>query len=331
MELAHINRLKGLAILVMVIGHVYLFVLGNHQGPINRLITCNMPLFMFLSGIVIKVPPSPLKWANKAFRFMSPSVFAGIICFLLIGIHSSFINTTKALLEFFYIPSRGYWYLVVLTIFYATLTLIGLFKKRSFLWNLVLTICFYAFFFFSWKLGGKIGENFCMEHCTCYYPFFMMGYFARAYCGGTGIFLRNNSIFSISLFCLFLFFLTDSDTYIIKNIVNRFLLPTSAIIVSVILFAEREAKKSKIESILEFFGKNSLNIYLWHGIFLNQVHLLCLKHFFEDGKNVLLEFMIALCLGLILTLLSVYFGIFILKSEFIRKYCYGYWAKNVGR
>ncbi|WP_455076976.1 acyltransferase family protein [Prevotella koreensis] len=100
-KIVHIDRLKGLAILVMVIGHVYLFVLNNHSGPINRMITCNMPLFMFLSGVVVSYPISPKKWLNKACRFMSPSIFIGITCFLLLHNFVSWDNTLLSVIEFF--------------------------------------------------------------------------------------------------------------------------------------------------------------------------------------------------------------------------------------
>lgn len=53
----YIDRLKGLAILFVVMGHIFLF--SEHENDcINKFIgTFNMPLFMFLSGLVISTPP----------------------------------------------------------------------------------------------------------------------------------------------------------------------------------------------------------------------------------------------------------------------------------
>jgi uncharacterized membrane protein YcfT len=54
-RIQYIDRLKGLAIILVVMGHIF----GFHQPDdgINTFIyTFHMPLFMFLSGLVISVP-----------------------------------------------------------------------------------------------------------------------------------------------------------------------------------------------------------------------------------------------------------------------------------
>lgn len=55
-RLQYIDRLKGLAIILVVMGHIFGF--SQPEDGINTFIyTFHMPLFMFLSGLVISCPP----------------------------------------------------------------------------------------------------------------------------------------------------------------------------------------------------------------------------------------------------------------------------------
>lgn len=54
----YIDRLKGFAILLVVMGHVSLFSFrGNDNAVFGVIQSFHMPLFMFLSGIVVSTPP----------------------------------------------------------------------------------------------------------------------------------------------------------------------------------------------------------------------------------------------------------------------------------
>ena len=57
-RIQYIDRLKGLAIILVVIGHLIAFTTDNDgPNPVNQLIVSfHMPLFMFLSGFVISPP-----------------------------------------------------------------------------------------------------------------------------------------------------------------------------------------------------------------------------------------------------------------------------------
>lgn len=50
----YIDRLKGFAILLVIMGHMYLFPMHPNDDFIFRIIcSFHMPLFLFLSGFVI--------------------------------------------------------------------------------------------------------------------------------------------------------------------------------------------------------------------------------------------------------------------------------------
>lgn len=60
-RILYIDRLKGLAIVLVVMGHVFGF--SQPDDAITKFIyTFHMPLFMFLSGMVVSTPPVSIKY-----------------------------------------------------------------------------------------------------------------------------------------------------------------------------------------------------------------------------------------------------------------------------
>lgn len=54
----YVDRLKGFAILLVVMGHMYQFPMHPNDTFIYKVIqSFHMPLFLFLSGYVIFTPP----------------------------------------------------------------------------------------------------------------------------------------------------------------------------------------------------------------------------------------------------------------------------------
>lgn len=57
-RIQYIDRLKGLAILLVVIGHLMAFCSAGERNPIYEVVcSFHMPLFMFLSGLVMTHTP----------------------------------------------------------------------------------------------------------------------------------------------------------------------------------------------------------------------------------------------------------------------------------
>lgn len=113
-----IDRLKGIAILLVVMGHVYCKCLKNEDALGFFLIQgFHMPLFMFLSGIVIKGYPSFKKCIVKSIQFLSPALIVGcVLC----------VITNRTMIGMLTSGSKyGYWYLYVLVIFYWLLFVYG--------------------------------------------------------------------------------------------------------------------------------------------------------------------------------------------------------------
>ena len=60
-RIAYIDRLKGFAILSVVVGHLTIHPLEMETDVVRNLVGCfHVPLLFFLSGIVIATPPRGL-------------------------------------------------------------------------------------------------------------------------------------------------------------------------------------------------------------------------------------------------------------------------------
>jgi hypothetical protein len=59
-RLDYIDALKGLAMMMVIVGHVFVFCgLGSDNVIIKHIVLLNMPLFFMLNGLVVNVLPPP--------------------------------------------------------------------------------------------------------------------------------------------------------------------------------------------------------------------------------------------------------------------------------
>ena len=119
-RITYIDELKGFAILMVVIGHVFYFsfrIVGNdYTSPWSGLIySFHMPLFAFLSGLFIK-PVESLHTLRKILeRLGLPLIVVGSMYTLWRG---------RSLIDFILNDFKyGYWYFLFLLLAYFVITL----------------------------------------------------------------------------------------------------------------------------------------------------------------------------------------------------------------
>ena len=129
----YIDRMKGLAIFLVVMGHVYGFAFAQSDAVANRLISSfHMPLFMFLSGLVACSGATKPFWnlpklGRKLRGLLLPLLVFGM-CFTMTWA-KDFGSGLKCFLES---PNKnGYWYLMTLAVFYVSLSLYRLNVKQK--------------------------------------------------------------------------------------------------------------------------------------------------------------------------------------------------------
>ena len=312
----YVDRLKGFAMLCVVLGHLVCYTMyDNWQDSIHdfNLAIVNlfhMPLFIFLSGFVVKTPPDFKKLIKKCYCFMIPFLFFG-------GVYSFVINST---VEFFFINEfkNGYWYLMVLSIFYCLISL-QRFAKNRFLEFIIPLVVFAFLVILNRNLPVHISKAASLGMCQTLYPFFMLGYFARRF-NGVEWLLRRNWLFTIALLSsipLFVLFHTGKLTHFIQILVILIL------IVLLVLFRKRENSSSSVEKVLALIGKNSLDVYVFQYFFFIILNLRGAALWFKSTENFLFESFFLVFIALVVSILCIYVGRLLKQSVFINKFVYG--------
>lgn len=307
-RVASIDRLKGLAIILVVIGH--LLKTGETGMMYQFIYSFHMPLFMFLSGFVIHELPKWQKLCIKLTNYLFPFFIVG-------SLYSFFIDANISL---FIISAKklGYWYLLVLAEFYLLFFIYGFFGKRNMKKDIFFALLCYLSLFLACKyLPSYIINGFSLNICYQNWPFFVLGFICR------GPFIRRydtykNVVYTIALLMyvpLFIYWMNTGHAFVLQAY--------CAIILLFSLFNMRDSNDSNIERKLSIIGRKTLDIYIYHSFFTHIVNLRDLNLYLEQGKNLIPEIVVCLAFSLIIIALSIGVGIIIRKSEWLNIVVYG--------
>lgn len=278
-RIEYIDSIKGIAILLMVMGHVIANYFVNFYEILNgipsllivwRVIySFHMPLLMFCSGLVVL---RNNEFSLKSFRntlikrsktLLLPFVFSGILLHM--------FSQGKTL---------GYWFLWMLflfTLFVMTVEFLCSYihKYRQQTSTIIIVIAAIAIHLFYSRL-------YKFEHLPLIdighlnqFPYFCMGLICARYNLCEKWFSRN-WVYSLALFAFI--FLTIWRTiygfYVPKYSITNCMIPISAIVVFVYLFKNGIKEQSRTIKLVQYIGRHSLEIYILHLFFLFPIYFL---------------------------------------------------------
>jgi putative membrane protein len=309
----YIDRLKGLAIILVVIGHILSFSMMGGKNPINTVITSfHMPLFMFLSGLVIKEPKIGKKLLARFLQLLAPFLVVGLLFNLCINdtFESFFANGFK----------KGYWYLWVLAVYYIflVLTKINVIERFSLVKDIIIGVALFVLLKF---LSREVGTSdwFSISLMSNLWLYFYTGFLVRRY-NGVDWLKKRTALFSIALISYIpLLILYDKETLIhFAQIV-----PLTAIIILLYIFIYRNDKYSKIENLLAWIGKGTLDIYIFHYFILQIINIPILGNWFIETSNYFLEVIFLCILSIIISCACICIGRTIRLSPLLTQIVYG--------
>ena len=321
----YIDRMKGLAILVVVLAHVYLFAFGMGNSAVFRFcISFEMPLFMFVSGFVAYISGNSgganyRKLGKRIVSYVCPAfvVSYGTAAYDYLILGNGNIDIVETL-------TGGLWYLKALAIFVCLQCMLTTCKK---FWQELLAVGMAeAAFLIGWKTSPFLHQLFCLEHCFFFYPFFMMGYYMRRY-RLMEIIKSKNWLFTVSLIGFACLLNANIEIHALRFLSERVLRPAFAIIAISYLFCIREDKSSMLERWLNRIGTKTLDIYMYHCLFLSGTFMIfdlqSLKNSEVMNSNPTIYFLIALIITIFLSYVSIAIGYLVRGSDFLRKIIYG--------
>lgn len=320
----YIDRLKGLAILLVVMGHVYGMALDLTGNVAYRVIASfHMSLFMFLSGLVacsgIIAPYwNWRKMGRKVRGLLLPMLIFGL-CFTM-TFASDFCSGIIGFLES---PNKnGYWYLMSLAVFYLSLSVFRLNVKKKWYIDVVLTIGTWGGDIVLWKLMAQRVDYFCLLNCGNFYLFFILGAFCSKY-RLTDLLKRQKRVIVVGIIGYIALFGYTAHVHAVQSIVNHIGLPLCALLVIVPLFVNRESSDSIIERALGYVGRHTLDIYVLHYFIITNLNVV--NDWVHNFDNVaFVQFLTILLLSSLIVCLCICAGLLLHRSRWIEKVVYGH-------
>ena len=289
-RLHHFDVIKGIAILIVVMGHVMIFGIHKIDSAFIFKLTekLHMPLFFFISGyFTYKLVDGKIILPNIISRFKQLIIPFFCVSTLWIyyfphsGIESPLNSTWHGLYTDYW--KNGYWFTLCLfemILLYGAL--VPLFNRvKSTLSQILLVMVVYVAIGLCTRIGNPcVNAYLGMPLLFQFLPIFFVGVLAKKYSSKFNAILTNNIAITTSILlggfllyyvCYYWKFplLPHFVVEIVTSIVH---IAVVLIVFSVIKpWCEHEFIKenpSRVIQILQYIGKESLAIYLLHYFFL---------------------------------------------------------------
>ena len=255
---AELDYAKGIGIILVMLGHS----ITNMDNPLNTMIlSFHMPLFFFLSGIVIKQDYTVVQYVLKRIRTIGMPLFTGFFIYNIVGIIVEVVwLKNKNFVNFNYLQGLDSWFLI--SLFIASIISFLLVKAGSKCSAVGGAIALMLFMKTSF---GAINGLKYIEQSLLAILFLLLGYYMGA---KSIVYLRkrqgkNGYVFTMLLLLLTVFSQINGPCAMAANIYGNkvlFIL-TSLIGICIVMIVVTSGIRSEL---LEFCGRNSIVIFVTH-------------------------------------------------------------------
>lgn len=323
-----IDQAKGLAIFLVVMGHVLNFCFygdnASNSFCYKIIYSFHMPLFMFLSGMVVKDNCLNLKNIgmdlNKRFRTL-------VVPMLVIGLIYAY-SFGYTIIEFFKEYNKlGYWYLMALFSLYVLFRLYSLvihkIKKINLTREILVWVVCYLLFVCAMRIfPGKISNMFCLGQACRFFPYFIMGYLFSKY--KMDSILKLDKIYTLSLFIYVLAFVFEYKANSIHFWIPIFeIMQATAAIILIMSLIWGQRNENSITQQFKFWGSRSLDIYIFHYFFYSVSLYPCLTNYFQSNNNFVQELLVGVFSSIVIIYLSLMVAGIIHRSQLLNKFIFG--------
>lgn len=330
-RIIELDVLKGVAILLVVIGHAIQYnpnITNYHQNIIfNIIYSFHMPLFMIISGYLAwkHTDNKPLSYLGRKFiNLIIPFASWYIVCYGLIRIMNIVklgfyqnIGIIDYLVRAVLTPSYGLWYLWVLFFNLCILYIALRFEKLG---GPIPPICISMILLYLSPM-----DYFGLNLIRWYWPFFAAGYIINRYSKDLGRWKYSAYILSIIIAITSFIVWTSGYTVIPIDLANRFfschitnkgvvsqlvryVVGFAGIGITVLLVKILIIRSSILQRTLSWLGTVTLDLYVNTSlilILLSQFPISCLLRFGELG--VYLGIILMACIAILISLIISFF------------------------
>lgn len=337
-RLRYIDAMRGLAILLVVFSHVtnaYLKTPITNQsfaGIYYMMTMFRMPLFFFVSGFFAFRMAEKWTWPTvrrvMTKKFQAQIVGLAVFCFL----YGVCIRGWK----FYFIwKSNPYWFTISLFemfVVYLAVALIVRKTRSNIPLYILLFVSVVAPFVYNYFTEGiklpKVVEGFQVWHTLNYWPYFMLGIFARRFEEFTWKTIDNQyfkAFVIVSFFSLVIFYGCNHRYSLEWNFIMTAMRFTGLMTVLATFRAYRDwfDKGNRVSKVMSFVGSRTLDIYYLHYFFIPNLSFM--KGFLSSGpgNSVLAMLTIGLAISSLVIALCLVVSAILRSSPFLASWLFG--------
>jgi len=325
-RLEYIDQLRGLAMLLVIIGHVIVFCgLGYDNSFIRNITMMNMPLFFFLNGLVISENMRLKGLLRKTGQLLFPFFSWGVL--IVFYRNSTFLDF---LFDYW---KYGYWYLLVLLEFFIVqmgLNCINWLinrKKRWWIEAVIFLFVYQILRFTVHLIPDEINGLIDYWQLIAYFPYFFLGGFIKRHLLIDKILNHGNLIITIALLLLIpLYALWYHEKYM--GIV-QIVLPIDIILLLLMIFSlsdiesrvisqsERVDLVIKLKSQLSKIGRHTLVIYMMQFFLYRFIDLKGLFPVLYEDHNYFAILFISTLIAILISYLCISVEWILMKSKLL--------------
>lgn len=304
-RLRYIDIAKGFAIICVVCGHVLIYDFYGFTEAWSKsllvqfIYSFHMPLFFFLSGLVVS-PPSSVKdipkdiW--KRFRtLLMPMFVIGGIYSLAIKYDLSFLADGM---------KYGYWYFIALFYCYLLnyLTINNLkYRGGGFVIQVMVLLVIWKILPHAVRYMQESIQNILsIGQLISYFPYFLIGSVIKRF-NLHDLFFRNGYVVIVAATIW-------GCSSLIHFPYSNYLVTLAAIFVIMNICSKIEQQKLLGNKMLEYIGTNTIYIYCFHYFVLQLMKMLFMKEWLISINTCIF---LDLLLCLVPTVFAVWFSLFI--------------------
>ena len=300
------DYVKGLAILSIVIGHLYYFS-GRYQGAlVYEICDCiELPVFMYVSGLLAHVSIDRYGFrkllATRCIRLLFP-----LFSFYIIkSLQKPYLWTIFWLEEY----KIGYWFMLVLFELMITLSFVKSLATRLGVKSYWVNGAFFGLVVLFVVLLPKdsiVYQVLCVKLYAHYYPFFMLGYYS--YRIDRWLTMRYAPVYLLAFVVAFCFYH------------NGFRVMKIACNLSSLLFLMTvcQSPRKPLQQVFAYVGINSLQVYLLHFFLLFQ-----LLKVLPVVENRWLEFAYYLLVAVAIIAVTIGVARLLMKNSWLAMFLFG--------
>ena len=271
------DLLKGFAIVLLVMSHVLQFsaadlgvnyIIPGCSGIVELWArSFNMPLFFFVSGLLLGLKPTPDTWAGTGkfiLHKMRTLLLPGVTFMLF-----RFVINDSLYIDWFLKVLFGI-IVVFLLVRLAANKLITHTHTHSRAWEVIMHLMIFLIWLgvsFIWK--GDIPSRLCFHRAAMSYPYLVMGYYFTTM-NGKAYIQQHNWVITLAILLFIGAFYISSYilTGRVASYVTAYIAAPAAILVCYQIANGLKDRQGRILDAVKYCGKHSLAIYLIHMYFM---------------------------------------------------------------